>query len=144
MYGLGFSTMSCTADCKLDFTDCVSSSDFCMTNSFYNDGVCDACQYYGGMLDPDCTNGCGSNGTCVSYFDGPIRDYTCRQVLGANDPDCGCGNGQLTPDANGLIVEICDGTNFHTGAAACTDWLYGGGTLACNSSCLPDFTSCTP
>lgn len=143
MYGLGFSTMSCTADCHLEFADC-AAQDLCAQMNFYSDGVCDACQYYGGTLDPDCSAGCGSNGTCVSYFDGPASTYTCLREMGANDPDCGCGNGSVAADANGLIVELCDGNQFHAMAGQCTDWRYGGGTLHCGANCLPDFTQCTP
>ncbi len=145
MYGLGFANMTCTADCRLDFNDCGSSTDFCLTNSFYGDGVCDDCVAYGGTLDSDCTGGCGSNGTCVSYYDGPIGSYTCLRAMGANDPDCGCGNGQVSPTiAGGLIPELCDGSGFFTGAAACTDWRFSGGTLSCGPDCLPNFSNCTP
>lgn len=142
-YGLGFANMSCTPDCKLDFNDCGAAVDLCSMNGWYNDGVCDACRYYDGTLDPDCTNACGANGTCASYYEGAARSYTCLVEMGMNDPDCGCGNGALTPDSNGLIIEVCDGTMFHSGAGACTDWNYVGGTLRCGANCLPEFTQCT-
>jgi hypothetical protein len=145
--GLGTGQITCNA-CALSFASC-QNRDYCAVNMFYGDGACDICQLGGGMRDSmDCgaSSGmrgrCGADGQCAEYFDTVTSNYTCFQLYGQRDPDCGCGDGALTPpEASGLMTEICEGTQFNI-STACTDYGFTTGTVRCNSNCFPDFTNC--
>lgn len=142
-WGLGAGIVRCNSSCRLDFSSC-SGGDFCQDRGLYNNGLCDPCQLLGGTPDPDCDS-CISDGQCVSYIDQIFANYSCVTATGAQDPDCGCGNGTLHPDApDGTILEICDGTQFQAGFDTCVAWGYSGGNLSCDSQCLPFFMGCVP
>lgn len=138
----GGGNVSCTPGCDLEFNTCSTQTDVCSFNSWYGDGVCDDCELFTPVAtqDTDCSSGCGANGTCADYW--YAGEYTCVRAGFAHDPDCGCGNGMLDTDPNGLTIEICDGTNFAGSASNCTNWGFTGGRLTCTSGCNLDFTQC--
>lgn len=145
--GLGTGTAMCTQGCVYDLSGCSSlSMDLCAANELYSNGLCDPCHLLGGMIDPECTSGCGANGTCMTYFEATFGDYTCALATGFDDPDCGCGDQALSPlNMQNRTVELCDGASFVSGLDTCADWLFfGGGNLGCDGNCLPTFTNCTP
>ena len=140
---LGAGQVACTAHCTLDFSGC-DSTDYCAGLGFYDEGQCDACELMGGTPDPDCAAHCGADGTCADWYDSAVGVWSCEGAGYGPDPDCGsCGNGI----AEGH--EFCDGTAYtNIGGQVldtCEVWSYaGGGTLACNADCTPDFTNCIP
>lgn len=136
-WGLGAGALGCSSRCTLLFDGC-SSSDVCAATGAYDDRGCDACPRLGGQVDPGCTRYCGSDDVCAERFDARIGVWTCRDQVGAPDPDCGrCGDGRVSGD------ERCDGEAFAEGARACTDLGFGGGSLGCSADCLPDTSRCT-
>ncbi len=145
--GLGSGSAVCTSECRYDVSQCSGlTMDLCAQAEAYTNGRCDPCHLLGGMVDPECTAGCGANGQCVTYFEALYSDYTCALATGFDDPDCGCGDRVLSPlNAMDRTVELCDGSNFVSGLDTCADWLlFGGGTLGCDNNCLPTFDNCNP
>ncbi|MEQ8277407.1 MAG: hypothetical protein RMA76_02635 [Deltaproteobacteria bacterium] len=142
-YGMpGGGNVACTASCGLQFQTCNTQTDVCNFNSWYGDGVCDDCELYTPVanLDTDCSSGCGADGACRDYW--LAGEYTCVRAGFTHDPDCGCGNGTLDTDPNGLTIEVCDGTNFAGNLDACSDWGFTAGRLTCTSGCSLDFSQC--
>ncbi len=146
--GLGTGTLACNA-CAISLRNC-TSPDICASSNYYGDGACDFCQLGGaGRLDSmDCGTSaqqrgpCAANGQCVEYYDGLIGDYTCRALWGQRDPDCGCGDGFLSPpDPSGLMTELCDGTRSNV-SMDCTMYGFAAGVVRCDGSCFLDFTNC--
>lgn len=147
LIGLGTGQFSCS-NCRLGFAGC-STPDYCAVNMYYGDGACDYCQLGAGMRDSaDCgtgaasRGGCGANAQCVEYYAAEIGNYTCQALYGQRDPDCGCGDGFLSPpEANGLMTEICEGTRSNV-SMVCTDYGFAAGVVRCDGSCGLDFTNC--
>lgn len=136
-FGLGSGALGCSRDCTLVFDGC-SSSDVCAATGAYDDRRCDACPRLGGQVDPGCARHCGADEVCAERFDARVGVWTCRDQVGAPDPDCGvCGDGRVSGD------ERCDGEAFAEGASACADFGFTGGRLGCRADCLPDTSACT-
>jgi hypothetical protein len=68
-------------------------------------------------------------------FDGEVTDSAALDSASSGPPSGPCGNGQIDPG------EVCDGAL--TNNATCALLGYGGGNLACSSSCQFDVSACT-
>jgi len=113
-----------------------------------HDGVGDACEGQGGycgngILEPGLGEQCdgqdlgGLNCPQLGFDGGDLAcDANCRLDTSGcyNDPDPACGNGVREGS------EQCDGDDF--GGLTCRDFLYDGGTLACNPDCSLDVSAC--
>jgi cysteine-rich repeat protein len=121
--GFGGGTLTCTGQCTLDSSKC------------------DAC--HNGVIQPALGEDCD--------FDAqqkPLILASCQSLgfMSPNNPGCDplC-NYDLTPClcGNAMIegAEQCDGDNL--GGKSCADEGFGGGQLACSSTCQFDFGGCT-
>ncbi|PKN38075.1 MAG: hypothetical protein CVU63_16060, partial [Deltaproteobacteria bacterium HGW-Deltaproteobacteria-20] len=116
-------SLSCTAGCRFDVTDCVGSGscgDFVIQVPEQCDGnelagqTCQGLGYYSGTL------GCGAN---------------CQFELGSCSGRCGDGN------IDTIFQEECDGLNLNL--ETCVTRGFYGGALACGEDCLSyDETGC--
>lgn len=149
-YGLGTGQVTChAATCRVMFDSC-QTKDLCQAGGWYNDGVCDLCEYYSvtAMRDPDCgdlvnAQACGMDNVCGEYFDGLVGHFGCELTHGYRDPDCGCGDGSIAPLNQNLTVEFCDGTNIPaTTSQMCSAWGFSTGAVTCGDNCAPNFDLC--
>ncbi len=125
----------CHTDCTFDFSEC--TGDLCGLVGWYNNGICDPCQEYGGSLDPDCAACSVTDGQCSppDIWHPHFSSSTCLLVTGASDPDCGtCGDGTAS------YIEHCDGNDLK--GLSCADLGFSSGILACSASCLLSFAGC--
>ncbi|MEO1172804.1 MAG: hypothetical protein AAFX94_12265, partial [Myxococcota bacterium] len=147
----GSGSVTCNADCSLNFSGCSDGGDRCTIYGLRGNGICDHCEAWGGAPDPDCdpsspTFSCGLDGVCTTY---DVYSQTIACVATGNpDPDCGyCGNGIR----ENSLIEQCDGDDFGFINAPggprpqnCTDYGYSGGVLDCSPSCWVDLGDCIP
>jgi len=119
-------TLSCTNQCKIDISDCISFNYVCgngiiegneqCDSTDLNGATCENSGYYGGTLtcNPDCTfnlSSCPNEGICG---DGIIQTQ---------------------------YGEECDGNNLN-GASCASELLLGVGTLLCDNNCHFDTSGC--
>ena len=123
MLGFTDGTLSCTADCRFDRSDCSGTGvcgDGFLSAGEYCDGTelrgvtCESLGYAGGVLScaDDCT----------------LDESACED----NSP---CGDGLLDPG------EDCDGANL--GDETCESLGMGTGDLVCNEMCAYDLGGCS-
>ncbi len=132
-------TISCTSDCKYDFSACKT---WCGNGAVNNSGgVVEACDH-SATGDKFST----SKNTCAKVMgSGYTGDLACSEdcstiiTTGCKPPVAKCGDGIVNND------ELCDKTAFLDNATACKDWnsAYTGGTMKCNADCTLDESGCT-
>ncbi len=120
-------SLSCTSDCLLDLSGCVSSG-------ACGNGVAEAGE--------ECDGTDLGSATCATVRSGIYGggELSCREDCTFDTTGCvpadHCGNARLESE----FGEACDGTDL--GSETCVGHGYAGGELSCNVDCTLDLSGC--